>query len=238
MLCARREDVLRGVAKEVELLGRRAVVVRCDVCRDGDVEKAVRVAVECFGKLDVVVANAGFGVVGGVRDLSLEDFRRQFETNVYGVLRTAKASLAELEKTKGRLALMGSVSGYVSIPGTAAYAMSKFAVRALADALWWEEKGKGISVTHIAPGFVESEIRRVDNEGKHNPGIKEDVPQWLVVPAGKAARQMVRAIHRRRREVVVTGHGKAAVWFQRHIPAVMSIVIRSGIRGRRPAQHD
>jgi NAD(P)-dependent dehydrogenase (short-subunit alcohol dehydrogenase family) len=186
-----------------------------------------------LGRLDVVVANAGFGVVGPVERLTLDDYRRQFETNVFGVLRTVQAALPLLKTSRGRLVIMGSVSGHIAAPGSSPYAMSKFAVRGLAQALGHELAAAGVSVTLVSPGFVESEIRRVDNAGVFQPGAREPLPAWLVVPAERAARSIVRAIARRRREVVITGHGKLAVLAQRHAPWLVAAVIRAaGLRSR------
>ena len=82
--------------------------------RDGDVEHAVVESIRQWGKLDIVIANAGFGVGGPFTQLTLDDFRRQFETNVFGVLRTIQASLPKLEKTRGHAVMIGSVAGWVS----------------------------------------------------------------------------------------------------------------------------
>ena len=181
----------------------------------------------------MVVANAGFGVVGPVEQLTLEDYRRQFETNVFGVLRTVYATVGDLKTSRGRLVIIGSVSGHVATPGASPYAMSKFAVRALSDALGHELARAGVAVTLVSPGFVDSEIRRVDNTGVFRPDTPEPIPAWLVMGVERAARTIVRAVARRRREVVVTGHGKVAVWLQRHVPWLVAGGIRAfGIRSR------
>jgi short-subunit dehydrogenase len=233
VLAARRIERLEHVRAEVEREGRRAVVVACDVTVDGDVEKATDLARQTFGKLDVVVANAGYGVVGPVERLTVEDYRRQFETNVFGVLRTVYATLPDLKASRGRLVLIGSVNGYVAPPGTAPYAMSKFAVRALAEALGHELAATGVSVVLISPGFVASEIRQVDNRGVWHPEPAVGPPRWLVMPADRAARQIVRAVARRRREAVITALGKFAVFVQRHVPGLVAMVLRRArIRGR------
>lgn len=231
VLAARRLDRLTALAAE---LGGppRARAVRTDVAVDGDLEGAAAVARQAFGRIDVVVANAGYGVVGPLERLTIADYRRQFETNVFGVLRTIYATLADLKASRGRLAIIGSVSGHLATPGGSAYAMSKFAVRALAEALGHELAPAGVSVTLVSPGFVESEIRRVDNRGvlRENTG---DPVKRLRMPADRAARMIVRAVARRRREVIITGHGKAAVFFQRHAPGLVSGVIRRfGVRSR------
>ena len=233
-VAARRMDLLEKVVREIEGLGRRALAVRCDVTREDEVRAAVAAAAGRFGALDVAVANAGFGVVGPVEQLTSDDFRRQFETNVFGVIHTVKAAMAELEKSRGRLALVGSVSGHVTVPATAAYSMSKYAVRSLAEALFHELRPKGVSVTLISPGFIESEFRQVDNRGVLHPGAGDPCPPWLVMPVETAARKIVRAIADRRREIILTGHGKLAVFCQRHFPWAMSLFFRwSDYKGRR-----
>ena len=235
-LAARRVDRLDALARDCQAVGARAVVIACDVTRDGDCERAVARTREALGRIDVVVANAGFGVMGAFEKLALEDYRRQFETNVFGVLRTAHASLAELTATRGRLVVIGSVSGHVASPGASAYAMSKFAVRALSEALRAEWRGRGVSVTLITPGFVDSEIHQVDNRGVHHPDSPDFVPRWLRMPTDRAAGLIVRAAARRRREVVITGHGKVAVFLKRHVPWLVATGIeRLGIQSRREA---
>ena len=232
-LAARRTDRLEALAQELTASGRRALVLACDVTRDGDVEAAAARTREAFGRIDVVIANAGFGVVGPVERLSLADFRRQFETNVFGVLRTVYATVDDLKRSRGRLGILGSVSGHLATPGGAPYAMSKFAVRALAEALRHELKAAGVTVTLVSPGFVESEIRLVDNRGRLRSETRDVVPRWLRMKTDPAARKIVAAIDRGQRESVITGHGKALVFLQRHAPGLMSTLIGLvGYRGR------
>jgi short-subunit dehydrogenase len=225
-LAARRVDRLEALAGEIgRTRGRRALVIPCDVTRDGDLERAAARTREALGRIDVVVANAGFGVVGRFDQLGLDDYRRQFETNVFGVLRTLYATLEDVKAARGRIVILGSVSGHVSAPGGSAYAMSKFALRGLAEAAGHELAPHGVSVTLISPGFVESEIHEVDNRGVHRPGVRHPVA-WLRMSAERAARITVRAAARRRREVVVTGHGKVIVLAQRHAPWLPAWIIR------------
>jgi short-subunit dehydrogenase len=233
IVTARRTERLAAVAADAERGGRRALALAADVTVDGDLERVVATARAAFGRLDVVVANAGFGVVGPVERLALEDYRRQFETNVFGVLRTVRASLDDLKRSRGRVVILGSVAGYIATPGSSPYAMSKFAVRGLAEALGHEVAADGVTVTLVTPGFVGSDIRRVDNAGRLHSAAVDPVPAWLLVPAATAARHIVNAVARRRREVVITGHGKIVVFFQRHAPWLVSRVVRGvGLRSR------
>src|SRR5260370_30271818 len=229
-LAARRTELLQALVQEIAAAApggaarskevTKPLAVACDVTRDGDLERAVAESVRHWGRVDVAITNAGFGMGGTLKKLSGEDYRRQFETNVFGVLRTIYAALPEIEKTKGNIAIMGSISGWGAAPGTSPYAMSKFALRALANCITPELRQSGVKVTLISPGFVASNIRRVDNQGRFHPRAKDSVPAWLVMDTGKAARQMLRAVARGQREAIITGHGKILVALERFPPSV------------------
>jgi short-subunit dehydrogenase len=232
-LAARRKERLEELAQRITAAGKaRPLVVQCDVTQDEDLQSAVSETVRQWGKLDVVIANAGFGVVGPLKKLSVEDYRRQFETNVFGVLRTIYAALPEIEKNKGSIVIIGSVSGWTSSPGASPYTMSKFAVRALANSITPELRLSGVKVTLISPGFVASEIRRVDNQGELHEDGKEPIPAWLVVRTDKAVREILRAVAKGKQEAIITGHGKALVFLARFMPWVLRLAGRRMAAGR------
>jgi short-subunit dehydrogenase len=233
-LLARRTDRLEQLGADVAASGGEAIALACDVTRDGDCEAAVAKAKERFGRIDVAIANAGFGVTGAVEKLRLDDFRRQLETNVFGVLRTTYAVLDELKATKGSLVFIGSVSAYLSVPTTAPYAMSKFAVRALAEALDGELHGYGVNVLLVNPGFVESEIRTVNNRGELKATAKDPVPKWIQMPKEVAAKKIANAILSRKRERNLTAHGHAAIFLAQSLPWIVRMASRSGrVKGPR-----
>jgi short-subunit dehydrogenase len=231
-LVARRRERLEELATK---LGARVKVTTAvaDVTEEGALEAAAHAAEEALGSIDVVIANAGFGVVDRFERLSLADYRRQFETNVFGVLRTIYATLPALKRARGRLAIIGSVSGHVPTPRYSAYAMSKFAVRALAECLRDELAPDGITVTLISPGFVATEIGQVDKNGVWHPDRESRAPAWLRMRADHAARDIVAAIAAGRREAVITAHGKLGVFFYRHFPWLVQAFIRAAARRRR-----
>jgi len=223
---ARRAERLQSLIEDLEKKGVQALAVAGDVTREGELERAVQGALEKFGKIDVVVANAGFGVIGPISKLTLEDYRRQFETNVLGVLRTIFATLEELKKNRGELVLMGSVSGHVSTPESSPYCMSKFAIRALADSLYSELAAYGVSVVLISPGFVATEIHRVNNKGKFRPKARVRIPPWLEISAEKAAKKIVSAVAKKRREKIITFHGKFFVFLKRYFPGLLGMLFK------------
>jgi NADP-dependent 3-hydroxy acid dehydrogenase YdfG len=227
-LVARRTDRIGALADE---LGKgSAIAFAADVTRDGDLEKAAAGARDAFGSIDVVVANAGFGITGKFASLTIDDFRRQLETNLFGVVRTIYATLPDLERSRGCLVLLGSVSGHMGLPGLTAYTASKFAVRGLAQSLEHELAPKGVGVVLITPGLIETEIRRIDNQGALHEGAKDPAPRWLQMPAEEAAREILEAVSRRERERVLTRHGKLAVALAKHAPGIVAAGVSLSVK--------
>ena len=226
-LTARRRELLDALARKIAATGKSApLVMPADVALGDDLTLAANETLRAHGKLDIVIANAGFGVVGPFKKLTLEDYRRQFETNVFGLLRTIYAALPAIEQSHGNVVLIGSVSGWTASPGASPYSMSKFAVRALANAITPELALSGVKVTLISPGFVASNIRRVDNRGTLHSSAKEPIPDWLVMPTEKAVRKILRAIARGKREAIITTHGKLLVAAQRFTPWILRLAFR------------
>jgi len=226
-LTARRRELLDGLAQKIIASSKLSpLALVADVTSDQDMCSSVSEAVRAHGKLDVVIANAGFGVVGSFQKLTLDDYRRQFETNVFGLLRTVRAALPAIEQSHGNVVLIGSVAGWAATPGVSPYAMSKFAVRAFANSITPELALSGVKVTLISPGFVDSNIRRVDNQGTFHAAAKEPIPPWLVMPTEKAVRQILSAIARGQREAIITGHGKVLVAVSRFAPWILRLASR------------
>lgn len=230
-LSGRRVDRLEEVAAEVRARGGRALVVPCDVTREEACEEASRTIVAQLGRLDVAFANAGYGASGRIEQLPAEVWRQQLEVNVIGVVNTVRASLSELKKTRGRLVLVSSVMGMLAMPAQGPYCASKFAVRAIGLTLAQELHGTGVSCTTIYPGFVESEIGQVGLDGRFDSARKDKRPQKMMWTGDKAAKVIWRAVMKRKREFVFTGHGKIGGFLGRHLPGLVHFAMtRQGTR--------
>lgn len=237
VLCARRTERLESLAAELAALRVAALPVAADVTQDGDLERAVEAGRRAYGGIDIAVANAGFGVTGPLAELSLVDFRRQLETNLFGVLRTFHAAKDDLLARRGRFVAIGSASGYLATPGTGAYSASKFALRAFVDVLRPELRPRGVSVTHVIPGFIESEIRKVDNRGAYRQERKDPVPGFLIMKAADAAEEIADAVAACKAECVLTYHGALAKFIGQHLPWLVDAALRLSGRGwRDPGQ--
>lgn len=228
VVSGRRQERLELVVTEIEGNGGKALSVPCDVADEASVESAAAQIVETLGHLDVAVANAGFAVAGKIERLSAEDWRRQFDVNVIGLAMTARYSIPHLKETAGRLVLVGSISSMVTTPGIGAYSASKYAVRAIGQTLAIELTGTGVSCTTIHPGFIESEIDQVDNQGVFHASREDRRSKKLMWPSDRAARAMIGAIAARKREYTFTGHGKVGAFVGRHLPGLVHFGLTRG----------
>jgi NAD(P)-dependent dehydrogenase (short-subunit alcohol dehydrogenase family) len=221
----RRADRLEEVAAAIRAGGGEALAVPVDVVDEAAVQAAVGLIVEKLGGLDVAVANAGYGVMGTVERLTDAAWRKQLDVNVFGALNVVRHALPELKKSRGRVALVGSVAAFANPPSNAAYSASKAAIRAIGLTLSAELGGTGITCTTIHPGFVASEIGQVDNEGVFHADRKDPRPKALMWATDDAAKVMVDAIAARRREFVFTGHGKLVVLLSRLAPGLLAALV-------------
>lgn len=133
-----------------------------DVCEEGSVQRAIGAVLAEAKTLDVLVNNAGLSYVAAFEDMRMEDWRRQFEINFFGLIRVTQAVLPHMrERRSGRILMMSSVSGLVTPPTQAAYSASKHAVEALANALRHELHPFGIKTVLIEPGYIVTGIQKV-----------------------------------------------------------------------------
>jgi NADP-dependent 3-hydroxy acid dehydrogenase YdfG len=130
-----------------------AKAIALDVIDAGQVDSAVTQAFAQFGRVDVLVNNAGYGVAGAIEEVSEAEFMPMFETNVFGLLRVTRAFLPHLRKQRsGHILNLSSIGGVVASPGIGFYNATKFAVEGISEALAAELAPLGISVTIIEPG--------------------------------------------------------------------------------------
>jgi NAD(P)-dependent dehydrogenase (short-subunit alcohol dehydrogenase family) len=139
--------------------------IALDVCSDASVQSAVQTVLGNTGAIDVLVNNAGVNYTAAVEDLSMEDWRAQFETNVFGVLRVTRAVLPHMRaRRSGRILMMSSLSGLVTPPTQGAYSSSKHALEGLSNALRMELYPFGIDVVLIEPGYIITGIQETAAE--------------------------------------------------------------------------
>ena len=168
VLGARSVDRLEALAEE---LGgdERALAVRCDVTEWADPEAFARRALEAFGRIDVVFANAGFGAKRGFLEETPEHWRSMVLTNVLGVAFTIRATLPAVKEARGHYVLTSSVAGRRAVAGSL-YSATKWAVTGMGEALRQELNGTGVRTTLLEPGMVDTPFF----EGPVTNGLQAD----------------------------------------------------------------
>ncbi|WIX98835.1 SDR family oxidoreductase [Amycolatopsis mongoliensis] len=177
VLGARRTDRLDRLVAEVEADGGRAVAVRVDVTDPGDLRTLVTTAVERFGRLDVLVGNAGVTRISTVADLDVEGWSAMVDVNVKGILHGIAAALPVFRRQgSGHLVTVVSTSGLKIVPTQAVYAGTKNAVRTLLEGLRQESTDGVLRTTSISPGYVRTEL--IDH-AVDDPAVREQAQRSM-----------------------------------------------------------
>jgi NADP-dependent 3-hydroxy acid dehydrogenase YdfG len=176
VLAARSEDKLQALASD---LGgdERAIAVATDVTAWEDNERLVQAALDAFGRVDVVFANAGFGAKRGWLEETPEFWKSMVLTNVLGAAYTARAAIPALKESRGHLLLTSSVAGRRALPGSL-YSCTKHAVTAMGEALRQDLDETGVRVTTIEPGMVDTPF--FDNRPQSGALEPEDIARAVM----------------------------------------------------------
>jgi NAD(P)-dependent dehydrogenase (short-subunit alcohol dehydrogenase family) len=208
-LAARDRDKLEQVAGQCAALGAQALAVPADVSDREQCRRLVAAAVERFGRVDVLVNNAGrsaHALFEEVPDLAW--YEELMRINLWGSVWCTQAALPYLKAARGRIVAVSSLAGLVGVPGRTAYSASKFAMTGFFEALRAELQGAGVSVTIAYPGVVDTRIRyrgfNALGQEMGSSGLREDGAMTVQ----ECARLIVDGMERRRREVVMTARGK------------------------------
>jgi NAD(P)-dependent dehydrogenase (short-subunit alcohol dehydrogenase family) len=136
-------------------------VIQLDVTDDISITNAIDTVINESGKVDILVNNAGYGLIGSIEDMSIEELKAQYETNVFGVFRVTKAVLPHMRKQHGGSIInISSIAGRIALPLYSAYVSSKFAIEGLSESLAYELEPFGIKVAIIEPGAIRTNFRR------------------------------------------------------------------------------
>lgn len=191
-LIARRRELLDELASEIQAKGGTAAVAPADVGERAALRAAVDVIRNALGPIDVLVANAGFGVATRLDPLNIEDVETTFRVNVLGVVYSIEAVLPEmLRRRSGQIVAISSLAAYKGLPGESAYCASKAAVNAYAEGLRIELRKTGVKVATVCPGFVDTPMNNM-----------EAAAMPFLMTAEAAAARIARVVERRRSGVV------------------------------------
>lgn len=225
-ICARDEEELERARAELTAMGATVFALPCDVTDKQQVDQMVRSVQDYFGRIDVLINNAGVIEVGPLEVITLDDFREAMNTHFWGPLYSILAVLPEMRRRgEGRIVNISSIGGKFSVPHLLPYSASKFALTGLSEGLRAELAESGIVVTTVCPGLMRTgSIRNAIFKGQHRLeyawfSIGGSLP-ILSIDARRAARQIIAACKHGDAEVVLTLPGKLAVLFHGIFPGL------------------
>lgn len=211
------------VASAIVAAGGRASAATLDVTRAEDVERLIADTVRAHGRLDYMFNNAGIGVGGEVRDLTLDHWRKCIGINLWGVIYgTTAAYAAMLKQGSGHIVNTASAAGLVGEPGLTPYSVTKSAVVALSTAMRAEGEALGVRVSVVCPGFVDTAIY------ENSIGMQIDKDEFLkklpvkLVSSPDAARAILRGVERNEAIIVFPFYARLAWWLGRINPGILA----------------
>ena len=208
VMLARRVDRLESVAERVRAKGSQALVVATDVANEEGVRAALKLAVDTFGTVDIVIANAGLGAPLAKEARNTKAHFQVMDINVMGAIRLVEAALPTLiQKQSGQLVAVSSVAGYRGIPTSGSYSASKAALSIWMESYRNELRHKNITVTLIEPGFIKSEMT-----------AKAKFPMPFIQETADAVRVMVDGIERDRKVIVTPWQFRYIMGLARLLP--------------------
>lgn len=194
VLGARRVERIQSLADELTGKGGKALAVETDVTDCAQVKALVDAAVQTYGRIDVIINNAGLMPQSPLDRLKIDEWDQMIDVNIKGVLYGIAAALPYMEEQKsGHIINVSSVAGHKVRPGSTVYAATKFAVRALSEGLRQEVKPYNIRTTIISPGAVDTELPNTITDEETSKNISEFYEK-IAIPADSFARTVVFAM--------------------------------------------
>jgi short-subunit dehydrogenase len=233
-ICARRADRLDAVAAEIAGVGGRALAMPADVTRPEDMDRFVEGTVERFGRLDVMMCNAGYGLAGAIDDVTPAQVRQIMDVNYTGTYLAARAALRVFRRQEqGHIIIVSSIVGKRGVPYMGAYSATKFAQVGLAECLRAELVGSAIHVTVVYPVSTDTEFFDVMSRETGTTVERGLDPKQSVDAVADA---IARAIERPGPEVYPYFKSRALVWLNAFAPGICDRVVKRF--GRKPLQRE
>ena len=215
VLAARSQDKMEAVAEQCRKLGAQVLVQRCDVAQEGDCRALIAHSVDHFGRIDVLVNNAGMSAHAMLSEVSdLRWYEELMRINHWGAVWCTHAALLHLTKTRGRIVAVSSLAGLVGVPGRTAYSATKFAMTGFFEALRTELIAKGVSVTIAYPGVVATDIRYRGFNAQGQSAGRSGLDERGAMSVQTCARLILDGTLARERDIVMSAKGKFGRWLK------------------------
>ena len=225
VLNGRNQERLTQTENDIKALGGNVLPVCGDVSIAGDAQDLIDKTIDTFGKLDILINNAGISMRGDMVELNPEVYKTVFETNVFGVVNLTIPALPHIKKTKGSIVFISSLAGIRGLPGLSAYCSSKMSLRAIAESIRIEEVKSKIHVGLIFVGITEIEFDKETIAADGSMITISDRSKFKVQSTQSVAHAILKNIRKRKFRATLTGIGKLNALMQPLMPGIVERIL-------------
>lgn len=233
VLASRNPENLNDVAEDIQIGRGKCLAVQTDVSKEEDCRKLIENTIQYFGKIDVLINNAGVSMRALFAETELEVLRKLMDINFWGTVYCTKYALPHIIKQKGTIAGISSIAGFKGLPGRIGYSASKFAMHGFLETLRIENRKNGLNVLLVAPGFTNTNIRNTALTG--NGSIQSETPleESKLMSSTEVAEHIYNGILKRKREIILTAQGKLVVFLNKFIPSIIDKMVYNHFAGEK-----
>jgi dehydrogenase/reductase SDR family member 7B len=225
VITGRNEKNLSEALSDLHEKGIDALAVNADVSVEKDNEKLMSETIKKYGKIDVLINNAGISMRAMFEDVDLAVIRKVMDVNFYGTVYATKYALPYILKSKGSIVGISSIAGYRGLPVRCAYSASKFAMQGFMEALRTELLKKDVNVLVVCPGFTTSNIRNTALSQNGTVEGESTRDEKNMMTPEEVAQHILNAVVKRKRSLVLTFQGKLTVFMNKWVPGFMDKIV-------------
>jgi short-subunit dehydrogenase len=219
---ARSYDKLVEIAEDIKRKGGEVAYAQTDVTKEADCKNLILTAREIFGRIDILINNAGISMRALFADAQLHVIETLMNVNFWGTVYCTKYALPHILKEKGSIAAVLSIGGLMGLPGRTGYSASKFAINGFMESLRTENLKTGLHVLIAFPGFTASNIRNTALSADGSVQGESPREEDKMMSAEEVAREIYVALQKRKNKIVLTSQGKSMVFVNKYFPKWLS----------------
>ena len=225
VITGRNQEKLDRTLGQLKSQNIEALAILADSASESDNKNMAEKTISHFGKIDILINNAGISMRALFQDLDLDVFKQVMDTNFYGTVYATKYCLPEILKTKGSIIGISSINGYRGTPARTAYSASKYAMNGFLEALRTEVMNQGVHVLVASPGFTASNIRNGALTAHGESQGKSPRDESKMMNPEEVALAILKSTLERKRDLVLTTQGKMAVFLNKWLPSMMDRIV-------------
>lgn len=226
VLAARQYVKICEIANDLQnQYGVKVLAIQTDVSNEEDCIQLIKQSAYTFGKIDVLINNAGISMRALFTELDLEVIKQVMNINFWGTVYCTKYAIPYLIETKGTVVGVSSIAGFKGLPGRSGYSASKFAVNGFLESLRIENLKTGLNVLLACPGFTASNIRNVALNNQAKSQGETSMVEENMMSAEKVAKKIIDGIEAHKRQLVMTSQGNLTVFLQKFFPKLLDKLV-------------